>query len=177
MDYSSPDSRGQLKIWSLVFLYQLKCHQGERQKKKKKKPTPETIFPVQQLQFKNTLTDGLKFIRSNHLRDQSLYMGTDFSTSSVQLLSRVQLFATLWSAVRQASLSITNSWSLPKLMWSSQWCHPTISSSVSPFSSHLQSFPASGSFLMSQLFASDGQSTGVSALASDLSVNIQSWFL
>ena len=45
-----------------------------------------------------------------------------------------------------------------------RWCHPTISSSVVPFSSHLQSFPASGYFQMSQLFASGGQSIGVSAL-------------
>ena len=57
-----------------------------------------------------------------------------------------------------------------------QWCHPTISSSVIPFSSHLQSFPASGSFPMSQLFASGGQSTGVSASASVLPINIQDWF-
>ena len=57
-----------------------------------------------------------------------------------------------------------------------QWCHPTISSSVVPFSSHLQSFPASGSFPMSQLFASDGQSTGVSASALVLPMNIQDWF-
>ena len=59
---------------------------------------------------------------------------------------------------------------------SSQWCHPTISSSVVPFSSCLQSFPASGSFPMSQFFASGGQSTGVSASASVLPVNIQDWF-
>ena len=58
---------------------------------------------------------------------------------------------------------------------SSQWCHPTISSSVVPFS-HLQSFPASGSFQMSQLFASGGQSIGVSASASALPMNIQDWF-
>ena len=58
----------------------------------------------------------------------------------------------------------------------SQWCHPTISSLVVPFSSHLQSFPASGSFPMSQLFASDGQSTGVSASALVLPMNIQDWF-
>ena len=56
------------------------------------------------------------------------------------------------------------------------WCHPTISSSVIPFSSHLQSFPASGSFQMSQFFASDGQSIGASASASDLPMNIQDWF-
>ena len=58
----------------------------------------------------------------------------------------------------------------------SQWCHPTISSSVIPFSSCLQSFPTSGSFPMSQFFASGGQSTGISASASILSMNIQDWF-
>ena len=58
----------------------------------------------------------------------------------------------------------------------SQWCHPTISSSVIPFSSHLQSFPASGSFPMSQVFSSGGQRTGVSASASVLPMNIQGWF-
>ena len=58
----------------------------------------------------------------------------------------------------------------------SQWCYPTISSSVVPFSSHLQSFPASGCFQMSQLFTSDGQSIGVSASASVLPMNIQDWF-
>ena len=58
----------------------------------------------------------------------------------------------------------------------SQWCHPTISSSVIPFSSCLQSFPASGSFQMSQFFASDGQTIRVSALASVLPMNIQNWF-
>ena len=57
----------------------------------------------------------------------------------------------------------------------SQCCHPTISSSVVPFSSHLQSFPASGSFPMSQLFASGGQSIGVSASTSVLPVNTQDW--
>ena len=57
----------------------------------------------------------------------------------------------------------------------SQWCHPTISSSVVPFTSSLQSFPASGSFQMSQLFASGGQSIGASALASILPVNTQDW--
>ena len=56
------------------------------------------------------------------------------------------------------------------------WCHPTISSSIVPFSSHLQSLPASGSFPMSQYFASGGQSIGVSASASVLPVNIQNLF-
>ena len=55
------------------------------------------------------------------------------------------------------------------------WCHPTISSSVIPFSSCLQSLPSSGSFQMSQLFTSGGKSTGVSASASVLPMNIQDW--
>ena len=58
---------------------------------------------------------------------------------------------------------------------SSQWSHPAISSSVAPFSSCLQSFPASGSFPMSQLFTSGGQSIGASASASVLPTNIQGW--
>ena len=58
----------------------------------------------------------------------------------------------------------------------SRWCHPTISSSVIPFSSHLQSFPASGSFPMSQFFTSGGQSIGVSASTSVFPMNIQDWF-
>ena len=59
---------------------------------------------------------------------------------------------------------------------SSRWCHPTISFLVVPFSSHLLSFPVSGSFPMSQFFASGGQSIGVSASASVLPMNIQDWF-
>ena len=59
---------------------------------------------------------------------------------------------------------------------SSGWCHPTISSSVFPFSSCLQSFPASGSFLMSQFFESGGQCIGDSVSASVLPMNIQGWF-
>ena len=58
----------------------------------------------------------------------------------------------------------------------SQWCHPTISSSVVPFSSCPQSFPVSWSFPVSQLFASGGQSIGASALVSVLPMNIQGWF-
>ena len=87
--------------------------------------------------------------------------------SSVQLLSHVRLFVTQWIAARQASLSITISWSSLKL--TSTECHPAISSSVVPYSSCPQSLPASESFPMSQ-FAWGGQSTGVlcTALASFL---------
>ena len=86
--------------------------------------------------------------------------------SSVQSLSRVQLFAAPWIAAHQASLSITNSRPCSNSCPSSRWCHPTILSSIVPFSSCLQSFPASGSFRSfptSPFFASGGQSLGVSA--------------
>ena len=68
-------------------------------------------------------------------------------------------------AAHQASLSLTISWSLPSSYPMNWWCHPTISSSVVPFSSCPQSFPASGSFPMSQLCKSGGQRTGASASA------------
>ena len=85
--------------------------------------------------------------------------------SSVQSLSRVWLFVTPWITTHQSSLSITNSHSLPKLMSIERWCHPAISSSVVPFSSCPQSLPASGSFPVSQLFASGGQSIGSSSFS------------
>ena len=94
----------------------------------------------------------------------------------VQSLSHVWLFATPWTAARQASLFITNSGACSNSCPSTQWCHPTVSSSVVPFSSSLQSFPASGSFPVSQFFASGGQSVGVSASASILPMNMQNWF-
>ena len=104
------------------------------------------------------------------------YLWSTFSSG--QSLSHVWPFVTPWTAARQASLSITNSHSLPKPMSCplSQWCQPTISSSVIPFSSCPQSFPASESFQISQLFASGGQSIGVSASTSVLPMNIQDWF-
>ena len=79
--------------------------------------------------------------------------------SSVQLLSRVRLFAT---TAHQASLSVTSSQIHPNPCPLSQWCHPNISSSVIPFFSCPQSFPASGSFQISQFFTSGGQSIRVS---------------
>ena len=90
--------------------------------------------------------------------------------SSTQSLSRVWLFATPWTAARQASLSITNSLSPPKPV-----SIKSVISSVIPFSSCPQSFPASRSFQMSQFFASGGQSVGVSASTSVLPMNTQDW--
>ena len=71
-----------------------------------------------------------------------------------QLLSCVRLLVTPWTAAHQASLTFTISWSLLKFSPLSRWCHPTISSSVGPFSSWPQSLQASGSFPISQLFPS-----------------------
>ena len=87
--------------------------------------------------------------------------------NSFQSLSHVWVFATPWTAPTPGAYSN----SCP----SSQWCHPTISSSVIPFSSCLQSFPASGSFPMSQFFTPGGQSIGVSGSTSVLPMNIQDW--
>ena len=99
--------------------------------------------------------------------------------SLVQSLSCVRLFETPWTAAHQASLSITNSRSLLKLrsiesVILSQ-VHPTISFSVVPFSSRLQSFPASGSFPMSPFFTSGVLSILASASASVLPMNTQDW--
>ena len=95
--------------------------------------------------------------------------------SSVQLLSHVQFFATPWIVACQASLSITSPTPrvYPNSCPLSRWCHPTISSSVLPFSSCPQSFLATGSFQMSQLFTSGGQSIAVSASTSVLPRNTQ----
>ena len=108
-------------------------------------------------------SDGLKAVLDNE--------------SSVQFSCSVMAdSATSWITARQAFLSITNSPSPPNPCPSSRWCHPTISFSVIPFSSCPRSFPASGSFQMSQFFTSGGQSIGVSASASVLPMNIQDWF-
>ena len=92
---------------------------------------------------------------------------------SVQLLSHVQPFATPWPSARQASLSITNSQSLLKLMSIESVMPSNQLILCRPLLLHLQSFPASGSFQMSQFFTSGGQSIGVSASASALPMNIQ----
>ena len=97
-------------------------------------------------------------------------------TRSVQSLSHVWLFTTPWTTARQASLSITNSQNLLKLRSIESVMPSNHLILCRPFSSHLQSFPASGFFPMSQFFTSGGQSIGVSASASVLPMNIQDWF-
>ena len=94
--------------------------------------------------------------------------------SSVQSLSHVWLFVTPWTVAHQAPLYITNSWSLLKLMSITSVMPSNHLILCRPFSSHLQSFPASGSFPVSQLFTLGGQSIGASA--SVLPMNTQDWF-
>ena len=95
--------------------------------------------------------------------------------SSVQSLSCVRLFVTPWTAARQATLSITNSLSLPKLICIESVIPSTHLILCRPFSSCPQSFPASRTFQMSQLFTSSSQSIGISASTSVLPMNIQDW--
>ena len=99
--------------------------------------------------------------------------------SSVQFSSAAQSCPTLFDPMDCSTPGFPVHHQLPEFTHSSPlswWCHPTISSSVVPFSAGLQSFPASGSFQMSQFFASGGQSIGVSASISVLPMNTQDWF-
>ena len=96
--------------------------------------------------------------------------------SSVQSLSHVPLFATPWTAARQASLSITNSRSSLRLTSIESVMPSSHLVFVVPFSSCPQSLPASESFPVRQFFQSGGQSIGASASASVLPMNIQDWF-
>ena len=110
----------------------------------------------------------------NHV-SLDFYLDGSLWASSVcrfsQLLSHAWLFVTPRTVACQALWSSTTPGACSNSCPLSQWCHPTISSSVVPFSSCLPSFPASGSFLMSQLFSSGGQSIGVSASTSVLPMN------
>ena len=100
----------------------------------------------------------------------------NLSISSVQSLSHVWLFATPWTEHNRLPCPSPTPGVYSNSCPQSRWFRPTISSSVIPFSSCLQSFPASGSFSVSQFFASGGQNIGVSASASVLPMNIQDWF-
>ena len=112
------------------------------------------------------------FLQHSHLANFQL-SPRSLQVSSVQSLSPVRLFCDPMDCTTGLSPTPgvhSNSWPL------SQWCHPTISFSVVPFSSCLQSFPESESFPMSQFFASGGQNIGVPASASVFPVNIKDWF-
>ena len=95
---------------------------------------------------------------------------------SVQFLNCVRLYQPMDCSTPGHPVPSPTPGVYPNSCQLSWWCHPTISSSVVPFSSCLPSFPALGSFQISQLFASGGQSIGVSASKSVLPMNIQDWF-
>ena len=104
-------------------------------------------------------------------------MSSEAADALIQWLSHVQLFASPWTQHARLPCPSLSPGVCSNPCPSSQWCHPTISSSaVVPFSSCPQSFPALRSFLGSQLFASGGQSIGASPLASVLPMNVQHWF-
>ena len=103
------------------------------------------------------------------------YSAIDSFFSSVQSFSHIRFFATPWPQRTRPPCPSPTPRVYPNSRPLSQWCHPIISSSVVPFSSCPQSFQASGSFPMSQLFASGGQRIGVSASTSVLPENVQNW--
>jgi len=129
------------------------------------------------------IVNSLKFIHAKKLETvlnivwkyMKLLNQTMIGFSSVQSLSRVWLFATHEPQHARPPCPSTTPTVYPNSCPLSQWCHPTISSSVIPFSSCPQSFSASGSFQMSQFFPSGGQSIGVSASIPVLPMNTQDW--
>ena len=118
-----------------------------------------------------TITQPCKRMKSFHFNNWINLEGVQ----SVQSLSCVQLFAP-WIAEARLPCPTQTPGACSNSCPSSWWCHWTISSSVVPFSSCLQSFLASRSFQMSQFFSSGGQRIGASASASILPVNIKDWF-
>ena len=114
----------------------------------------------------------LSIICFSFLATSERYLSRVHSVQLRSVAAVVYNSMTPWTPAHQASLLITNSQNLFKFMCKSQWSHPTISSSVISFSSHLHSYPASGSFQMSQFFTSGDQSIGVSASP----MNIQDLF-
>ena len=109
------------------------------------------------------------------LKLKLLYFGRLMPRAVVQLLSCVWLFVTPWTVTCRLPCPSLSPRACPNSCPLSQWCHPTISSSIVPLFSYPQSFPASGSFPVSQLSASGSQSIGVSASTSLPPMNTQDW--
>ena len=112
----------------------------------------------------------------NSTQNISYFCGYLLKILVIHQFSCVQLFATPWTRAHQDPCPSSTPGVYSNSCPLSRWCHPTISSSVVPFSSCLQSFPAKVSFPMSQFFISGGQSIEVSVSASVLPMNIQDWF-
>ena len=111
--------------------------------------------------------------------DIQLYLISNYGHSSVQFSLATQSCSTLCNPMNHSTAGLCPSPALgvyPNSCPLSRWCHPTLSFSFVPFSHCPQSFPTSGSFQISQLFTSGGQSIGVSASASVLPMNTQDWF-
>ena len=115
----------------------------------------DSEFPLIMMNIKS-----IDFKRSTIYKTEKPNSHYTYKSQSVQSPSHVPFFAIPRTSAHRASLSITNSGSCSDSHQLSWWCHPTISSSAVPFSSCFQYFPASGSFLMSQVFSSSGQSIG-----------------
>ena len=123
-------------------------------------PAPSILYPA----------SNLDWLFISYKMSRSCSIMTVQSLSCVQLLRPHGLQHTRFPCPSPAPRAYSSSCPL------SRWCHPTISFSVIPFSSRLQSFPALGSFSVNQSFSSGGQSIGVSASASVLPMNTQHWF-
>ena len=136
-------------------------------------PPPSPYHPS----FSTTLYSGIscKSVSLNLILQLVIY-GTIESIVVVQSLTHVWLFEKSRTAAHQASLSFTISGDCSNSCLLSQWCHPTISPFVTPFSSCPQSFPESRSFPVSWTYTSGGQSIRASASTSVLPMNIQDWF-
>ena len=127
---------------------------------------------------------GSKRVRQNwatahaHTHTHTHTHTINYYSASVQFSSAAQLCPTLCEPMNLSTSGLPVHNQLPEFTQThvlSQWCYPTISSSVIPFSSCSQSFPASGSFPVNQLFTSGGQSVGVLASTSVLPMNTQDW--
>ena len=149
--------------------------------------TKKEIFRVRSRKFTNIKLPHPLPVQLGHMTLLALQYGHQLGnwpnllsrilTVVVQSLSRVWFFATPWTAAPRLPCPSPSPGVCSNSCPSSRWCHPTILSSVTPFSSCLQSFPSSRSFPVSWLFLSGGQSIGASASDSVLLVNIQGWFL
>ena len=143
-------------------------------------------FPLGLTDLISLLFKGISWVFSNktvqkhQFFSDQLFLWFNFNIRivqfiSVQSLSHVQLFATAWTAALRPPWPSPTHRVYPNSCQLSRWCHPVISSFVIPFSYCLQSFPTSGSFQMSQYFASGGRRLGVSATTSVLPMNTQDW--